>query len=427
MTIEADDQISDSTSENSVSISAGGDINVGGDFVRRDKIVNIIHNYYGPGFTAQPSTVFHTSKSDTSQKAGIDNLHPKKDWSFFETELFASAEVVESLVQQQNWGVLAVDNGTILYLPPGFDIIDSNGIAFSIADLTMPFEFKNPSEEELLHTISTESNKVQAYLRERAKGGAVGSFRTKVGITCIEPPIPRVKKPLTLHIAPLSYWTVREFNRRILDNPDIALAALREESLREILSRKDAVTIPCPSALYLEFSIVTRDGKLVVLEKNTGLSSLAKRGHRWTCTIEEGLEWREFIQPASFDLGTTVQKSMEIELAIRPEDIISIELFGIALEHTHLNCAILGNVTINLSSDELKPKISQSADFGRDYKFLDLNSALKDLFIKQDNASATWHPTGRIRALLTLYRLLGVDKTRRGLKSAIGKQTAKPR
>ncbi len=49
------------------------------------------------------------------------------------------------------------------------------------------------------------------------------------------------------------------------DPPDGELLALKEESLGKILSAKDKVTFPCPSALYIEMSIITSDGKLVIL------------------------------------------------------------------------------------------------------------------------------------------------------------------
>jgi hypothetical protein len=328
-------------------------------------------------------------------------------WTFSETRCFASAEVLKNLSLHQRNDIFAIDDGVALDQPPGFNQLDVQKVR-TVCESSgiVPVELTNPSKIELLQFhFDGYNEKIDSYLlkRMKAKEQHVGIFRTKVGLTQIDYPIPRIGQPLTLHVAPLSYWTIREFNRRILgDPPDVELLALREESLGEILSAKDEVKFSCPSALYVELSIVTRDRKLVILEKNPRLSVVARRGLRWTCTIEEGLEWTRDIRDGQLDFFGTAKRGLYNELKIKQEEIASIEFCGIALEHTHLNSAILGVIVLHVSEQDLKPRIDESYDFGLRSRFISLESAFQELFVSTNENSASWHPTGRMRALFAL-------------------------
>jgi len=258
------------------------------------------------------------------------------------------------------------------------------------------------------------SEKINSYLQGKIEEKEIHKdthpFSTKVGLTQIDYPLPREGHSLTLHVAPLSYWTVQKFNRQMLeDPPDGELLALKEESLEKILSAKDKVTFPCPSALYIEMSIITSDGKLVILEKHKQLSALARTGHRWTCTIEEGLGWRRDIHDGRLDFYGAAKQGVSTELKIKPEEIDTISFYGIALEHTHLNSALLGVMTLKVSEQDLKQRIVEFADPGEfvldTTRFVKVDSVFQNFFSGSNESSASWHPTGRMRALLTLYSL----------------------
>src|SRR5260370_32886124 len=164
---------------------------------------------------------------------------------------------------------------------------------------------KDPTRSKLLKLhYERYSEKIKSYLLNRieAQEEQKGDFTWKVGLTRIDYPIPRIDQPLTIHVSPLSYWTALNFNRQILGNPDSPeLQSLREESLAEIISAKDEVTFSCPSQLHIAFSIITNDGKLLIVWKDENLSALARRGYGWSCTIEEGLLWNEDVRDSQLD------------------------------------------------------------------------------------------------------------------------------
>jgi hypothetical protein len=340
----------------------------------------------------------------------------------FETKNFASKEVLNDLRKYNNRGLFAVDRGIALYLAPGFNSLKPEDIKIKIySDDTFPHTMKDPTKAQLLKFgVRGGNKKIQSYLRERTAFRAQGEFRTKVGLYRLDKPNPRIGQGLTLHIIPLSYWTIREFNRRLLESSDNRLQLLKEESLQEILSPKETIIFPCPSALYVEVTLVTNDKKLVVLEKSSTLSALATRGMRWTCTIEEGLEWSQIMQKDKIDLNSAILRGIGIELGIGSNQVLSTEFHAIALEHTHLNTAILGTIVLDISSEDLLPKIAQSEDFGRGYNFVSIDSALQKIFFNiSDEDRYSWHPTGRMRALFALYTALGPQKVIRKLKSAL--------
>jgi hypothetical protein len=311
------------------------------------------------------------------------------------------------LHRYNNQEAFAVDDGVMLYLPRGFSClrIDLTKIVIQRNSLTQDI-LTNPTEADLLQAgIENYEENVQSYLRSRAKNGAEGIFHTKVGLLRIDYPVDRIGQPLTLHLVPLSYWVLREFNRRILDYPDAEISSLRNESLSKILSTRDSVTFPCPSALYVEVSIVTQDMKLVILEKNRKLSALARKGFSWTCTLEEGLVWAKDINEDYVDFDSVVKRGLGLELNITPDDIDGIEYYGVALEHTHLNSAIVGVMMLNIPSRDLESRIKSSEDFGLGYHFISLDSMFQELFLEVNHQGKSWHPTGRLRALFVLYHL----------------------
>jgi hypothetical protein len=143
------------------------------------------------------------------------------------------------------------------------------------------------------------------------------------------------------------------------------------------------------------------------LEKNSNLSVLASQQRRWTCTIEEGLLWTQDIRNGHVDFVAAARRGAESELRISQAEIASIDFFGIALEHTHLNSALLGLMTLRISSDDMERRVEESDDFGLNKEFWDLETAYQALFAAPEQNGSSWHPTGRMRALFALYKEFG--------------------
>ncbi len=339
------------------------------------------------------------------------------------TELLASDRVKKALAHSQNFASLAVDDGVALYVPARSLDFDrrSRVVRLVDADQSTP-DLTNPTREQLIKTLAAVSNgKVRRHLQGRIKNGAVGTFRAKAGLRRLDYPNDRVDQPLTLHLSPLSYWVVDQFNRRMLrEHADQSqtLFHLREECARQILSGGQHVVFPCPSALYVEVALVTSDGKLVLLEKHDRKSDLAYAGLRWTCSIEEGVEWRHVGDDGALDLEGVAVEGAGLELAIKPAEIDHVQLSAIALESTHLNTGVLGTMRLRISARALEPRIADAQDFVG-HKFVSLqpiSRAIDRLFGGNEWSQECWHPTARLRALLALERLSGRDELVRHLQ-----------
>ena len=335
--------------------------------------------------------------------------------SYAETQRFASPTVLESLNRRRNFTAFAIDDGVTLYHSPDFQPLQlAQLVAIVQPHPSIPKVLEKPNERELLNAIKiVENAPIKTYLQNKAKGGAQDKFQTKVGLATLYPPVPKIGEPLKLHIFPLSYWITKEFNRAILDHSSQVLLEFKENSLDQILSAKDTLIIPCPSQFFVEVSLVTTDEKLVLLEKNPKLSVLARTGSRWTCTIEEGLVWAKDIKGSRIDFRAAIERGVHSELSIKPEEIFSVDFFAVALEHTHLNTALIGVMKLSIPSEALIPRILRSEDFGLNFRFVELQAAFHELFDNPQHV-LQWHPTARLRALLSLYQRYGRNQVLKG-------------
>ena len=329
-------------------------------------------------------------------------------WVNPETRHFASPDVFELLGGLRSYGALAVDDGVALYVPPGFstlgnvELLPEPNVPTNVPDVLV-----DPAPRQVMELLGTQDEAIASYLESRTAAGTDGHFETKVGVSRIDIPLARFNLPLTLHVRPVSYWSIREFNRRMLLGGDDRLLRMRAESLREILQPADSIAVPCPNGLFLEVALITKDQKLVVLEKSPARSALARQGYSWTCTLEEGLVWHKDVTDKVFDARRTLLRALRNELSLDSDAVETFRLLGLAVETTHLNIALLGVVQLSVDSSLLIHKIQQSEDFGARFRFVDLASAFSELFSEPSNFPAAWHPLARMRILLAMYNLSG--------------------
>jgi len=351
---------------------------------------------------------------------------PPGDWSQPETRAFASDEVRKSLKEFNSEAAFAIDDGIALYMRPDMSVIPLEDITV-VCDTSyrLPHNIVNPTSAVLLSLNHSKNvDAIAKYLRKQAETSSYNkSYTTKVGLRQIDFPISRADQPLRLHFEPLSYWTIDIFNRAMLrpGQPE-ELRILRAGSLSQILQSGQQVPFPCPSAFYIEVSIITNDDKIVIVEKNPRQSDVAisksayldvtnsKLKHinrKWTCTLEEGLVWEHDVQEGKVLFREALERGLQQELKIDPTTIDKVTFYAIALEHTHLNSALLGTVWLRMSSEQLRKRIQESEDFGMQQKCVSLSEAGKELFSEEKPEWKGWHPTGRMRALLTLYHIYG--------------------
>ncbi len=336
----------------------------------------------------------------------------KGQWTYSETVEYASNSVLENLSTYDNQNRLAIDDGVMLYPFVGFSHLDLSEIKIEyVKHRTIPDRLVDPSEFELMDSyLDMYGDRIQKYIKQRAIvlsrreiKKSEDYYDTKVGLFQIRRPVTRIDQPLLLRVAPLNYWIVQEFNRRMIGKErDEELLGIRRDSLRDLLQSQDSIDFPCPSALHVQVSIITSDNKLVILEKNRNLSVLARNKLKWTCALEEGMVWKHDAIDGGLDFVGAVKRGAKTELQIDAFEIDNIKFYGFALEHTHLNSAIIGTMKLNIPALALVPRIKKSDDFGAGYNFVSLDDAFQDIFSKPIVDSQSWHPTARMRVMMTL-------------------------
>jgi predicted nucleotidyltransferase len=331
-------------------------------------------------------------------------------WAHPATAAFASHAVQESLQSVGNYSVLGIDDALALYIAPLPAAMRMPEILYQNPEGLPTETLHNPSSQGLLEQIAPSFGDVGAYLKTRGDASgypAFGYFECKVGIRSFIPAVDRIGQPAVLIVNPLSYWIVREFNRRMLLDPgDTALQQLRRAALDAVLRPAEQIVFPCPSALYLEMALITADAKFVIAKKKAPLSALASTHTTWTSTIEEGLVWSDTPNSTEEKLYAALMHCLNQELKLNADSIRSWKLLAFAIEHTHLNSGLLGYCETNLSSKEIEPLLKSSPDFD-DCQFMDVGEALDHCFSSSSQIGNHWHPTARLRMLLAARAISG--------------------
>lgn len=333
-------------------------------------------------------------------------------WSYNETPMYAEENLIHNMKMNRNYSSLALDTGYSFYHSPKGSSLPNNKIKIKIPDWVNEInsdDMINPTKEDIRLAIPRHFIDVKEYLLERLdvveSSNVEGFYNCKVGVVRIEKPIGRFNVPLILTVIPLSYWVIREFNRRILREPsDKKLQQLKRINQLHLTKNVSDVEYLCPSALYVEVALLTADGRVCIVEKNPNLSVLADSSRsKWTSTLEEGLEWHKDvnIDEGTIDIRSVIGRCLALELGINDEMINEIQLMGIALEYTHLNTGLYGFCSVSLNSGDIETLISQSEDFQLRCKFSPLEFIEIDYFSHAID-DLSWHPTARLRLLSVL-------------------------
>lgn len=336
-------------------------------------------------------------------------------WLHKETRRYASPALLIELDSVERRSYFAIDDGLMFYYAPSHKPINWANVAISTKDIGdiasfIPAFLQNPSSMELRSQSGSifYEKPFEDYLQQRAQSGANGVFETKVGLRRFLPPVNAVNQHLTLEIVPVSFWIIREFNRNILEQRENShLMELREKAMHSFLSSGENLNLSFPSALYFEASILTKDNKLVLIKKDAKYSSLARIGKPLTCGFEEGLVWWRDVKDNGRVLN--INHSLVIgaaKLGIKETEIKDVAIYGFALEAMHLNTAIIANVAISLTAQELSMRLdaSREEEHLNEYRFISKESAFNDLFANPIEeifatyaVNSQWHPTCRLR------------------------------
>ena len=330
-------------------------------------------------------------------------------WSYKETPKFAEESLIHDMISNRNYSSLAIDTGYSFYHSPRLSYLPNDLIKVKIPTWVSEInsdDMINPTKAEMLSAIPSKFGDISEYLIERLHAdpseSVEGFYNCKVGIIKIEKPIPRFNVPMILTVIPLTYWIIKEFNRRILrEQSDKKLQQLKKINQSLLTQNAPIIDINCPSALYIEVALLTADNRVCIVEKNPNLSVLADSGRsKWTSTLEEGLEWHKDVdvENSCINMKTVIARCLYLELGIKEEFMNEIQLVGIALEYTHLNTGIYGLCSVGLNSGEIENLIAQSEDFQLKCKFIPLQF-IEDEYFNHLNDNLKWHPTARLRLL----------------------------
>lgn len=340
---------------------------------------------------------------------GVSTLAGRpQGWTFRMTDLFASQDVKASLVSSGNRSALAIDDGVMLCLaaqpfkevvhrcevPPGMDTTDLE--KEEIADINR-FLDDGWSAEIIDH------------LKLHAAKANSADYECKVALKGFDPPATRSQAIPGLRLSPVNWWVTFNFNRLALFPAPPPLLELHARGRQQILRLGSSGTVPFPSTLHLEMAVVTKDRHLVIVEKMSGPSQAATTGRRQSCTFEVAFRWNAPPMPDRLGIEEPLRAALREKLDLDYETVTDWGLFGIALEHPHLNTAMLGWCSIDLTAEALSTHLSgllqRPGAVYRSARPVPLETARREF--ASPGPSADWHMTARLRMWLTSLAIEG--------------------
>lgn len=319
---------------------------------------------------------------------------------------FAADPVNQELSRLGATDLEAVDMAIQLYR--GEDLVQNGFIPVEIRPhLEMSlYEFKSFSETNLDRLALEWPTSIQEYLRSRHGGDGSSDSQCKVGFSGLSYSQTGIDRPVKLAVRPLAYWVTQQFNKEIAAHPENAkLQRLRDEFAKTLFRSAEDFNCSCPSSLYLELAVITSDEYIPQLLKQTKHSVFGKRKGDpvATCGVELGFSWKNHIDESSgrpmLNIEKAVYESLQSELQIAVEDIAGWSIGSLAIQHAHLNTAILGVVRLRLTRGELLDRLNRPNKYFHDSPvFLSRKEAI--LSIQADRGTGKWHQTALMRLQL---------------------------
>lgn len=348
-------------------------------------------------------------ESNAAKRAGKSALRSR--FTREPSRRFASDEFVKVLARHAGFDRLVVDDGVMLDLRPHtVDLAAARYepvVRFDPSDdppsrpVTRAY-LEGLVEAERPHWLTGVHRFLHGELPRRE---ADDDYGVKVGLIALERHVAEVNRNLTIRLETLSHWMTNTFNRPMLESvPEDELGKLRVDCLNDLFrgARDSHHVFRFPSALFIELAVISSDDKLLIAKKLSEgpvNSKLAAMGRPWTCTIEQGFRWNRDVCPdGSLDVLGAANHALRDELGVPFEGVDRrISLYGVALEGPHLNTAVLGVAEVDMPASEL--------GLGRYFEKIepiDLFRASLELDEPPTTRNGRWHPTGRLRLLLSL-------------------------
>jgi predicted nucleotidyltransferase len=319
---------------------------------------------------------------------------------------FAADLVNQELSRLGATDLEAVDMAIQLY--QGEDLLQDGAIPLEVRAHFEEslYEFKSFSETNLLRLSLEWPHDIQAYLATRLSGEGSNESQCKVGFAGVTYSQTTIDRPVKLIVRPLSYWVTQQFNKEIAAHPENSiLQKLRDKYAAQLFRSTEDYACNCPSSLYLELAIVTSDGYVPKLLKKTKHSVFGKRKGEpvATCGVEWGFSWSAHVSneggQAKLNVQRAVVDSLSAELGLDAIDVERWSVNAVAVQHAHLNAALLGVAHLKLTRGELLDRLKTKNKYFHDSpEFLPLRDAM--LAVQADRGSGKWHQTALMRIQL---------------------------
>lgn len=123
----------------------------------------------------------------------------------------------------------------------------------------------------------------------------------------------------------------------------------------------------------------------------------------YTCGIEHGFVWKKHVDCSNreapiLNVEKALYDGLEAELKIQRENVASWTVSTLAIQHSHLNAALLGVVKLKLTREELQQRINFPTRYFDSVDFLSRQQAIAT--IRTDKGTRKWHQTGLMRLSL---------------------------
>ncbi len=324
---------------------------------------------------------------------------------------YASETVFWELVKMKSTSFRAVGDSIELY--SGKDIIKDNLIPLYIEkhENIECYEFNTINSQNIQRSLSIWPENIKKYLDSKIEQNAQYISQAKIGFAGANFSQVGTGLPIILKIRPLSYWTIENFNNKIASLPNNReLKELRDQCANQLLKETPTEDFICnfPSQLFLELALITKDGIIPELKKNSKHSRLA-RGHGGpisTCGPEFGFLWKDHIKKIKgkyyLDIYNCAKNALHKELNINIErHVENLSIHSICIQDLHLNSAVVGIAKLNITfGDFLNILPKNGLFFEQGVTAIPINKVSDR--IKEEKNLGSWHQTGLLRLNLVV-------------------------
>jgi hypothetical protein len=371
----------------------------------------------------------NTIRTFLSALGMVEHQNSKNPFRLKETGQYASPEIKKLLINCGLTSFFAIDNSIRLIELNLNGQLNASPDSLKVeskfpSDLEIVWNDKFPSKEQLELSIHDYHQEVQDYITKQADFYPSQSpAEWKIGVAFVRKGV-EIFDEITpsIIIRPLNYRVTNVFNRQIViwKNAVLAGTTMSSEELENayaialsiLLSNSQTFNFQAPSQLFVEMAILSNDNNIILVKKDkAGPSVVASLGMSWTCGPEVGLTFKHLNDDETINLNEAIVDSLKIEFGITEDKIMSWHISGMALQTIHLNTALYGYCTINLTGKEIcktfmERKSTQfiasetgAKPYPELYHVDDLRSILNE---DERYDGDRWHPTAKIR----LYSIL---------------------